>query len=65
MSLHADPKGGDRLQAWYQQRGMTVLSKDESLPIGPRRLLAPSDGRYCYYTVPAAMAASRELDELR
>jgi len=65
VSLHADPKGGDALLGWYEKRGMTALSKDEKLPVGPRRLFAPSDGRYCYYTIPAAIAASRELDELR
>jgi hypothetical protein len=64
-ALHADLKGGDGLLAWYAKRGMAVLPKDEKLPVGPRRLFAPSDGRYCYYTVPAAVAASRELDDLR
>jgi hypothetical protein len=44
---------------------MTVLPADRRLPAGPRRLFAPSDGRYCYYTVAAALEASRELDELR
>jgi hypothetical protein len=28
-------------------------------------LLKPNDGRYCYYTVPAAIEASKELDPLR
>jgi hypothetical protein len=65
VSLHAHPKGGEGLLAWYAKRGMAVLPKDEKLPVGPRRLFAPSDGRYCYYTVPAAVAASRELDDLR
>jgi len=65
VSLHADPKGGQPLLEWYQTRGMTVLPPDRKLPVGPRRLFAPSDGRYCYYTVSAALAASRELDGLR
>jgi hypothetical protein len=41
------------------------LPDEEKLPRGPRRLLKPSDGRYCYYTVPAATEASKELDPLR
>lgn len=65
VNLHSDSKGGERLLAWYQKRGMIVLPEDEKLPFGPRRLFAPSDGQYCYYTIAAAMAASRELDELR
>jgi hypothetical protein len=65
VSLHADPKGGDALLGWYEKRGMTALPKDRKLPVGPRRLFAPSDGRYCYYTVPAAVAASHDLDDLR
>ena len=65
MSLHSDPRGGERLLGWYRKRGMTVLPKNEKLPKGPRRLFAPSDGYYCYYTIDDALAASRELDELR
>jgi len=63
--LHADPKGGDRLLEWYQERGMTVLPTDRRIPFGPRRFLRPSDGRYCYYTARAALEASRSLDPLR
>jgi len=63
--LHADPKGGDRLLDWYQRRGMKVLPTDRQIPFGPRRFLRPSDGRYCYYTVRAALEASRSLDPLR
>lgn len=65
VSLHSDPRGGKRLLGWYQRRGMSVLPEDQRLPIGPRRLFKPSDGNYCYYTRAAALAASRELDELR
>jgi hypothetical protein len=38
--------------------GRTALYADE-------RGLKPSDGRYCYYTVPAAIEASQNLDPLR
>ena len=65
MSLHSDPNGGERLLGWYEKRGMTVLPEGRRLPFGPRRLFKPSDGLYCYYTVDAAVAASRELDPLR
>ena len=65
VSLHSDPRGGERLLGWYQRRGMSVLPENQRLPIGPRRLFKPSDGNYCYYTRAAALAASRELDELR
>ena len=44
---------------------MEVLPADERLPHGPRRLLKPSDGRYCYYTRAGALEASASLDELR
>ena len=64
-ALYADERGGEVLLKWYRRRGMEVLPQDEKLPPGPRRLLKPSDGRYCYYTVPAAVEASRELDPLR
>lgn len=64
-ALYADERGGEPLLQWYRRRGMTVLPDEDELPPGPRRLLKPSDGRYCYYTVPAAIAASKELDPLR
>ena len=64
-ALYADERGGDVLLRWYRGRGMTVLPDTEELPPGPRRLLKPSDGRYCYYTVPAAVEASKSLDPLR
>ena len=64
-ALYADERGGDVLLQWYRRRGMTVLPDEEKLPPGPRRLLKPSDGRYCYYTVPAAIRVSQELDPLR
>jgi hypothetical protein len=65
VGLHADEEGGDALLDWYLDRGMTILPKDTSLPPGPRRFFSPSDGRYCYYTAEAAVAASRSLDNLR
>jgi hypothetical protein len=65
VSLHADVSGGERLLGWYQKRGMTALPEGQRLPRGPRRLVKPSDGHYCYYTLKAALAASRELDSLR
>lgn len=64
-ALYADGRGGDVLLQWYRRRGMTVLPDGQKLPPGPRRLLKPSDGRYCYYTVPAAIEASQQLDPLR
>jgi hypothetical protein len=64
-ALYADERGGEALLAWYRRRGMALLPDDDELPPGPRRLLKPSDGRYCYYTVPAAVEASKELDPLR
>ena len=64
-ALYADERGGERLLEWYVRRGMTILPDGQKLPRGPRRLLKPSDGRYCYYTVPAAVEASRGLDLLR
>lgn len=64
-ALYADERGGDSLLQWYRRRGMTILPDEDELPPGPRRLLKPSDGRYCYYTVPAAIQASKELDSLR
>ena len=65
VGLHADVRGGDLLLGWYQQQGMTVLPADRRLPPGPRRLVRPSDGRYCYFTAKAALEASRRLDSLR
>ena len=65
MSLHADPKGGEQLLQWYRDMGMLVLPEDRRLPPGPRRLVRPSDGRYCYFTVDGALKLSRSLDHLR
>jgi hypothetical protein len=64
-ALYADEDGGEALLEWYQRQGMSVLPSSRRLPRSPRRLIKPSDGRYCYYTVEAALAASRELDDLR
>jgi len=65
VALHADPAGGEGLLDWYQRQGMAVLSEGKRLPRGFRRLIAPNDGRYCYYTKRAAEKASRRLDDLR
>lgn len=65
MALYADNRGGDKLLTWYKKQGMQVLPSNSRLPRGPRRLFKPSDGRYCYFTPKAAMAASRRLDNLR
>jgi len=65
VGLHADEDGGERLLEWYQRQGMQVLPRDERLPPGPRRLVKPSDGRYCYFTAKAAVGFSRNLDSLR
>ena len=65
MSLHADPDGGERLLQWYKDKGMLLLPEDRRLPPGPRRLVRPSDGRYCYFTVDGALNLSRGLDHLR
>ena len=65
MALYADKKGGDVLLNWYKSQEMQVLPSNKRLPGIPRRLFKPSDGRYCYFTPKAAMAASRRLDSLR
>jgi len=64
-ALYADKDGGDALLHWYQRQGMSVLPADQRLPRSPRRLIKPSDGRYCFFTVEAALEASRALDSLR
>lgn len=64
-ALYADKDGGEVLLEWYQRQGMSVLPEDRRLPPSPRRLIKPSDGRYCYFTVEAALEASRALDSLR
>jgi hypothetical protein len=65
LALYADEAGGKLLVDWYRSRGMEVLDEEKRLPLVPRRLFRPSDGRYCYYTPAAALSASRELDPLR
>ncbi len=64
-ALYADEEGGQLLLEWYQRQGMSVLPAQKRLPRGPRRLLKPSDGRYCYHTMKSALEASRALDPLR
>ena len=63
-ALYADEDGGKTLLGWYRRQGMSVLPAGERLPRSFRRLLKPSDGRYCYYTVQSALEASRSLDSL-
>jgi len=65
VALYADEAGGPQLLDWYQKRGMEVLAPDQRLPRGIRRLVKPSDGRYCYYTDQGALEASVALDDLR
>ena len=65
LALHAATKGGEALLAWYRRKGMQVFPEAQRLPFEVRRLLAPNDGRYCYYTIPEAVEASRRLDHLR
>jgi hypothetical protein len=65
MALYAADKGEDALLDWYRSRRMQVYPDDRPLPFDVRRIVRPSDGRYCYYTIPNAIAASRELDDLR
>jgi hypothetical protein len=65
VALYADEQGGDALVDWYCRCGMEVLSPNLRLPWVPRRLLKPSDGRYCYFTPQKATEASRALDSLR
>lgn len=64
-ALYAEESGGNELLEWYQKKGMSLLPADQRLPRGPRRLFKPSDGRYCYFTVDAALELSRALDSLR
>ena len=65
VALHASAEGGDALLAWYRRQGMRVLPASERLPEGFRQLVAPSDGRYCYFTTQDALRASQRLDPLR
>ena len=65
LALYADADGGQPLVDWYCSRGLEVLDDEKRLPLVPRRLFRPSDGRYCYYTPENALQASRQLDPLR
>jgi len=65
VALYADEEGGTQLMEWYHKRGMETLSPGQRLPRGIRRLVKPSDGRYCYYTDQGALEASVALDDLR
>ena len=65
VGLYSDEGGGDALLDWYQRQGMKVLPADKKLPSGPRRVVKPSDGRYCYFTAKAARQFSKNLDDLR
>ena len=61
VGLHADAGGGDQLVRWYEQQGMTRLPA-QAPAISPVR---PNDGRYFYYTPPAALSAHIKLDPFR
>ena len=65
MAFYAADKGEDALLHWYRSRRMLVYPDDRPLPFDVRRIVRPSDGRYCYYTIPNAIAASRDLNDLR
>ena len=65
VGLHAAEEGGEALLAWYEKQGMARLPPHKPLPRGFRRVVAPSDGRYCYFTPRTALAASRRYDPLR
>ena len=61
IGLHADDAGGDGLLAWYRDRGLTRLPPDARLP----RSFSRNDGRYFYFSMAAAAAFSRSLDDFR
>lgn len=63
--LHAVEEGGDKLLNWYSKQGMSIYPKEEKLHFGFRRLLIPSDGRYCYFTEEAALKEKLNLDPYR
>ncbi len=63
--LHATLEGGDKLLQWYIKQGMIPYPRDEKLHFGFRRLLVPSDGRYCYFTEEAALEEKNNIDPYR
>ena len=65
VALYADEDGGPQLMEWYLKRGMETLAPGQRLPRSIRRMVKPSDGRYCYYTDQGALEASVALDDLR
>lgn len=64
-SLHAAEEGGDKLLQWYVSRGMEIYPEDKKLHVGLRRLIFPSDGRYCYFTEAGAIEEIKEFSSLR
>jgi hypothetical protein len=64
-SLHAAIEGGEKLLNWYSSRGMDIYPEDENLHFGIRRLIKPSDGRYCYFTEKGALTEIKEFDPYR
>lgn len=64
-SLHASIEGGEKLLRWYSSRGMEIYPKDEKLHFGIRRIIKPSDGRYCYFTENGALKEIEDFDPYR
>lgn len=64
-SLHASDEGGKKLLDWYISRGMEIYPEDKKLHFGFRRLIVPSDGRYCYFTEDGAVKEIEELNSYR
>ena len=64
-ALHASNEGGEKLLQWYSSRGMEIYPKGEKLHFGIRRLIKPSDGRYCYFTEDGAIKEIKEFAPYR
>jgi len=64
-SLHAAKEGRDKLMQWYKERGMTAYPQEEKLHFGFRRLLIPSDGRYCFFSESSAWEELKEFNPYR
>ncbi len=59
--LHADPKGKEKLTAWYASKGMANLPSHAPRP----SIFRANDGRFFYYTPAMALTASQKLDKFR